>query len=518
MKIVESLHDVTNGPVNAKKLDLLNLDREILQVRDRLLVEYELEEVNFYYPPVSERWKPGLPPTDEFADWYQQKFGQKNVWVIRVATGARLWPKFVDLGIVAINLDGVGDLSEYETKEAICDALIEIGEERRPDNLSLEAWEFVHNIDTGDTLIVCQGRDEILGFGKVAGEYTYDEERPEVQNTRKVNWTRLEKPVHLDDPITVKTLTKFSDNKRWLHDLFKLISEGKPVDVEEGVYGIEDALEGLFLDEADFRSVIDSISLRKNLILQGPPGVGKTFIAKKIAWCLIGRKDSQPIEMVQFHQSYAYEDFVQGWRPTETGGFTLRDGVFYKFCKRAEEQPDTPFVFIIDEINRGNLSRIFGELLMLIEADKRGPGYAIPPIYSEEPFSVPENVHILGLMNTADRSLAIVDYALRRRFAFHMLKPAFGRSKFREYLLELDVEKELVDRINQKLAVLNEEICNDNDLGTGFQIGHSFFVPTESADFAWYEGIVKSQIEPLLNEYWFDHPEKIEGLIEGLLE
>lgn len=287
-------------------------------------------------------------------------------------------------------------------------------------------------------------------------------------------------------------------------------------------YSPEDAHRDLFLPPDRFTRLLHTIKSRKNLILQGPPGTGKTFIARRIAWCLIGREDSAPIETVQFHQSYAYEDFVEGFRPAKGGGFDIKPGVFRRFCQRARDNHPTPHVFIIDEINRGNLSRIFGELLMLIEADKRSDDYAVTLPYSDTRFHVPGNVYVLGMMNTADRSLAMVDYALRRRFAFQTLEPAFvsehGRQALEQHLVNKGAEPGLARRICDRMAKLNEKILGDKELGRGFRIGHSYFVPSDgdvpSED--WYRHIVDTQIEPLLREYWFDAAEDVEKEVASL--
>ena len=292
---------------------------------------------------------------------------------------------------------------------------------------------------------------------------------------------------------------------------------GKPLGADpEAIYTATQAQQDLFIDPVHFTRLVKSIKSGKNLILQGPPGTGKTFIARRIAWCLIGREASDPIEMVQFHQSYAYEDFVEGFRPTKGGGFDLKPGVFRRFCERARANPDIPHVFIIDEINRGNLSRIFGELLMLIEADKRSKDYAVTLPYSDTRFHVPGNVHLLGMMNTADRSLALVDYALRRRFAFETLEPAYGtehgRGAFEKHLAAKGADPALARRICDRMAKLNKKIANDKELGRGFRIGHSYFVPGDgdapSED--WYRHVVDTQIAPLLREYWFDAAEDVE--------
>ena len=524
--IVKAFRDETAEAKDVDNMDLADLDKALLAIGKRLQHERPGGEINYYEASLKQEWQAGsVAPIDtgraDKADdetWYRNRFGGADVWAIAPGEGARLWPEFQERGIAAIGNSDLGDLSEYPSREAIHSALIESGAGENPSMKSLARWQFVHEIKIGDVLLAKRGRTAILGWGKVTGDYTYEPERVEYRNLRNVEWHPCHTPVSLEDPITTKALTRFTAYKKWVRDTFRSIDGVPPPPPDREPYDIATALTDLFVEEMQFQHILDSIALRKNLILQGPPGVGKTFIARRIAWCLIGRRDSRPVEMVQFHQSYAYEDFVQGWRPTETGGFTLRNGVFFEFCKRAEQQSDTHFVFIIDEINRGNLSRIFGELLMLIESDKRGPDYAVPLTYSPagERFSVPDNVHILGLMNTADRSLAIVDYALRRRFAFETLKPAYGTSKFREYLLEADVDRALVNRIDQNLSALNERIRDDKDLGPGFQIGHSYFVPEESADEQWYLGIIDTQIAPLLREYWFDRPEQVDRLVEDL--
>lgn len=292
--------------------------------------------------------------------------------------------------------------------------------------------------------------------------------------------------------------------------------------VEEDVprYTTADATKDLFYDRATFKEWLDLLRYKKNVIIQGPPGVGKTFVAKRLAFALMGRKDPSRVRMVQFHQSYGYEDFIRGYRPApDKQGFRLQDGIFYRFCQQARES-GRPHVFIIDEINRGNLSKIFGELMMLIERDKRGSTHRIPLAYRREgddDFFVPENVYLLGMMNTADRSLAMVDYALRRRFGFVEMEPRFTSDRFRTFLSQRKASETLINRIVRGVEELNQSIAEDPNLGPGFRIGHSFFCPQEDRepDEQWYREVIHREIAPLLQEYWFDDPQEAQKHVDN---
>lgn len=435
---------------------------------------------------------------------------KKRYWMYAPGEGSCMWDDFYKKGIMGIGWDEMGDLSQYPSKAAMKDKMKTLyGEEYTYRNDGHATWQFANEINIGDVVFAKRGLSKLIGRGIVTSEYIYDNFRKGYRHIHKVNWTHNGEWDH-EGQISLKTLTDitpYTDYYKKLEGVFteSFNEEGIP---EEPVlyesYTQEDFLSEVYITEEKYNTLKNLLLKKKNIILQGAPGVGKTYAAERLAYSIMGEKDTSRVVMVQFHQSYSYEDFIMGYRPKENG-FSLAKGPFYNFCKEAEPD-DREYFFIIDEINRGNLSKIFGELLMLIESDKRGKEVRL--LYSDEQFSVPKNIHIIGMMNTADRSLAMIDYALRRRFAFFEFEPAFNTEGFKTYQASISNRK--FDSLINTVASLNKAISEDPSLGNGFRVGHSYFCTGELVDDAWLSDLVEYELIPLINEYWFDEPSKVE--------
>lgn len=591
-------------------------------------------------------------------------------WLYAPGRKAEYWDEFHTKKMMAIGWGYLGDLSHYTDKAAIAIAIREHDKDpSSKKNSATCCYSFANVMKVGDVIFAKQGVGRILGYGKVASDYEFDDSRPEFKHIRRVNWIKkgdwevdeeshfaqktltdvskypgflatlkalvgFETPPpgksrgywwlnanpkiwnfentpmgatqvynshtpdgakrqrfkyfaqvakgdllvgYVESPVKevvaiceataplgnmagaegfkFKKLKQYTNTVTWseLQDI-PTLAECEPLKNNQGSlfrltedefetvrglleernpsapltraehYSMDDALRESLMPPEQFSEAFELLRHKKNLILQGPPGVGKTFLARRLAYVLMSEKAEERIDSVQFHQSYSYEDFIQGIRPTPSGGFTVKDGLFFRFCKRAGDDLSNPYVFLIDEINRGNLSKVLGEAMMLIEADKRGQ--QVQTAYSEEgeTFTIPPNVHIIGTMNTADRSLAMVDYALRRRFCFVGVAPAFrtdeGTKRFEELLVGDGAPRELVREIVSKLRAANEKIAEDTkSLGPDYELGHSYFCAPcpEHYDKSWLDRIVRYELAPLLKEYWFDARDKAEAHIKALL-
>ena len=442
------------------------------------------------------------------------------------------WMECQQKEIMVLGMDDIGDYSQYDSKESLRQELISTYDNSTSrKNQALMAWNFANKLAIND-VIFAKRSNTLVGKGIVTGDYIFDDSRQEYKNIRTVKWLQIGEWEHPGKSVA-KRLTDITPYTDYIEKLITIFTpdELDDVDTQPEVdypeYSSADFLSDVYMSEQDYETLVNVLKMKKNIILQGAPGVGKTFTAKRLAYSIIGSKNPDRVQMIQFHQSYSYEDFIEGYRPTENG-FTIKKGSFYKFCKLAEDDDENDYFFIIDEINRSNLSKIFGELFMLIEKDKRG--IELQLLYSDENFSVPPNVYIIGMMNTADRSLAVIDYALRRRFSFVSLKPIFDsidvnklRPTSNYNFCSSDDEQEVmfgkflsIEKLDTaygrnligEIIQLNEELSVD--LGEGFVIGHSYFCNTKECTDEWMQDVVDFDILPMLAEYWFDDTDKLQ--------
>ena len=447
-------------------------------------------------------------------------------WYVRGGRNGEKEQDAIKQGKIFIGWHKAGDLSKFNNPNEISDHLRKLGRLSSKIHPTIINY-FVNKIKLGDFVIMPFKKTDTVAIGKVSGDYSYDPDGEQFPSSRTVEWLEKE-AIQLPPQIKLPRYTVSQvKNKNALDFVRRVVEQSNknPLPMPEDDYSIENLTTDCFLDRSKLEKILHRLQTKKNLILQGPPGTGKTWLAKRLAFVLVGQKNNNKVKALQFHPNLSYEDFVRGWRPAGSGKLELVDGPFLQIAEAARKEPTENYVIVIEEINRGNPAQILGELLTLLEADKRNPDEALELCYSREDgerFFIPENLYVIGTMNIADRSLALVDLALRRRFAFVDLEPVFG-GPWRNWVHDkFNIDRKTLSEIETRIRFLNDEISDNPGIGPQSRIGHSYVTPANGTVIedahGWFRQVVNTEIGPLLDEYWFDNLDRAKKAKETLLQ
>ncbi len=499
-----------------------DIDASLRAIRSGLVEQGASNNFSFYDEGIRQLWE---RPENDVANGTAEAYSEaaddsetQRFWKISPGSDATKWKRFADESVIAVGWTGSPDLRQTgAASEAALATYLKDFPDFKSKNYALshaarQLWMFLHEMEVGDR-VIAYGAGKVRGYGRIAGPYEFEPNEDGYSHVRACSWisTSAQGISNLPSELVEKLQQNTTIVELSAEEFAKITGQLAPSGDSKTELGRHTNLETRLIDEIE-----TLLRVKKQIILEGPPGSGKTYVARLFARYLagVGLDDvaTDRVEIVQFHQSYGYEDFVAGIRPvtSASGQLTYRSepGIFLDMCERAAARPDETFVLIIDEINRGNLSRIFGELLYGLEYRDQAIRLQTPVELDGRVIvhlRIPDNLYLIGTMNSTDRSLAMIDYALRRRFYFWRLMPAENGQApvFRKWLeAQTELTADTRARLHDAFVTLNNAIVEA--LGEDYQIGHSYFMlpDGEIGDPAAWERVWRHAIEPLLREYF----------------